>query len=145
MNARFVLLLPIALLAACDKGAESSNIKIDTGGLKADVDLPGFARISEGMEIDGVKLYPGSKVSNISVDAKRKTDGRMTMRFSAPDERAKVSGWFAGQFRENGFAARTTPTGFAGTTKDGDWFTLDLTAAGAQTGGEFRLGKGQAS
>ena len=145
MNAKLVLLLPLAVLAACDKGAESSNVKIDTGGFKADLDLPGFSRISEGMEIDGVKLYPGSKVSNISVDAKRENDGRFTMRFSAPADRAKVGGWFAGQFRENGFAARATPTGFAGNTKDGDWFTLDLTAAGAQTSGEFRLGKGQVS
>jgi hypothetical protein len=154
MNSRLVLLLPIALLAACEKGepmrvtinkdgassTDNGRVEMGTDGFKADIELPGLASLGSKMKIDGVPLYPDSKVSGININDQ---DGRETVaiQFTSPADRAKVGEWFAGQFKDNRFEAAATPTGYAGKTGDGEWFALDLTAAGAQTRGEFRMGK----
>lgn len=151
MPGRSVLILPLALLAACDraeqpggKSGQETSVKIDTPGFKADIDLPFLNRISDRMEVAGLKLYPGSTIGGVEVAAaKNSNDDRVTMRFNAPADPAKVADWFQQQFAANKFEARRTPTGFAGTRADGDWFTLDLRAAANGTAGEFRLGERQ--
>lgn len=145
---RAALLLPLALLAACngrdEAGAkQQTSLKIDTPGFKADVSMPFLNRISDEMEVGGVKLYPGTTIAGVEVNARDTRNDRVTMRFSAPADQAKVTTWFQQQFTNNGFQTRRTPTGFSGNTNDGDWFTLDLKAGGAATEGEFKLGKSQ--
>ena len=93
--------------------------------------------------MDGVRLCPEAKVTNINIDGNEGQQGRVAVSFTAPADRAKVAAWYAGQLRKAQFAARQTPTGFAGETKDGNWFTLDLKDAGGQTAGEFKLGERQ--
>ena len=146
MNTRLALLLPLALLAACDSSdapaGDKPNLKIDTPGFKADISLPVLGRMSKNMDIDGVRLYPESRITGVEIDAKSgRDDGRFTLRFDAPADPAKVATWFQDQFAKHDFQAQRTPTGFAGTKADGDWFTLDLIQAGAQTRGEFKLGR----
>jgi hypothetical protein len=151
MTRRFTLLLPVAMLAACERNAErpantadGASLKIETPGLKADVDLPFVDALSDKMDVSGVKLFPGSKVAGVSVNAMNKDAGRVSMRFEAPADRAKVADWFGKQFAENAANVRATPTGFAGATKDGAWFTLALSdAPGGRTQGEFRIGEKQ--
>jgi hypothetical protein len=149
------MLTALALLAACDRKEDApveirsaekpgqSRLKIDADGFKADVNLPLAAMISDKMEIDGVKLFPGSKITGVDIDAKGQEDGRVTMRFEAPAPRDKVADWFRTQFAEQKFQARQTSGGFAGTSADGNWYTLDLKQGGGGTAGEFRLGKAQ--
>lgn len=152
MISRFALLLPIVLLAACEKGEpmrvtinsdgkeKVGNVEMGTAGFKADIEIPGLASLGRKMKIDGVPLYPESVVSGININDK---DGgeNVAIQFTAPADRARVGEWFGKQFADNRFQAKPTPTGYAGTTNDGDEFALDLTAAGAQTKGEFRMGK----
>ena len=108
MNARLALLLPIALLAACDRKGEKttveisagngsttisaapgkdSRLKIDAPGVKADINLPFMTMISDKMEIDGVKLYPGSTIAGVNINADDSDgghkDGRFALRFQA--------------------------------------------------------------
>lgn len=159
MAARLTLLLPIALLAACDKGeptrvtinagtngsapAEKGSVQLGGDGFKANIEIPGLAALGGRMEMDGVKLYPDAKVTNINIDGNEGQQGRVAVNFTAPADREKVAAWYAGQLKGAQFAARPTPTGFAGETKDGNWFTLDLKEAGGQTAGEFKLGERQ--
>lgn len=152
MKSRIALILPVILLAACDKGEpmrvtinsdgkeQVGRVEAGSGGFKADLEIPGLAALGRKMDIDGVRLYPDSKVSGININDR---DGRETVaiQFTSPADRAKVGDWFATQLKDNRFEAKATPTGYAGKTSDGDWFALDLTAAGAQTKGEFRMGK----
>jgi hypothetical protein len=160
MNARFALLLPIALLAACEKSEDPTRVSIrtgdvengaaaddgsvfsiDTNGFKANIQVPGLAGLSDRMKIDGVRLYPESRVSAVNI-AEAGESGGVTLQFTAPADRAKVGGWFADQFKENGFAAEATAKGYAGTTADGDRFTLTLADAPAgTTRGAFSLGE----
>ncbi|WP_327461299.1 hypothetical protein [Sphingomonas sp.] len=155
MYARLTLMTGLALLAACDRTNDApveirsaekpgqSRLKIEADGFKADVNLPLVSMISDKMEVDGVKLFPGSKISGVDIDAKGEQEGRVTMRFEAPAPRDKVAAWFQDQFTQQRFEARTTSGGFAGTSRDGNWYTLDLKEAGGSTAGEFRLGKAQ--
>lgn len=152
MKSRIALILPVILLAACEKGEpmrvtinsdgkeKAGRVEAGSGGFKADLEIPGLAALGRKMDIDGVRLYPDSKVSGININDR---DGRETVaiQFTSPADRAKVGDWFATQLKDNRFEAKATPTGYAGKTSDGDWFALDLTAAGAQTKGEFRMGK----
>ncbi len=164
---RIALLAPFLLLAACGEDSDpttvtvrassngngngqlvaepssESRLKIDTAGFKADIKVPGLGMIANNMDIDGVDLYPGSKLAGVNIQGgEGKDDGRFSMRFDAPADRAKVGAWFRDQFAENDFAARQTPTGYAGTKGDGNWFTLDLTPTpDGHTLGEFRLAK----
>jgi hypothetical protein len=158
MNKRFVLLLTLALIAACERQedqanvgigsgnagagtAEESRVKIDTPAIKADIKMPLLGMMSENMDIDGAKLYPGSKITGVNIDAGAGKDGLLTMRFEAPAGQAQVTKWFGDQFAQAEFKARPTPTGFAGEKADGDWFALDLKEANGRTQGEFKMGK----
>jgi hypothetical protein len=153
MNARFALLLPLVLVAACERKAENTqaagaatgaNVKIETPAFKADLDLPFMDALGDKMDVDGVKLFPGSKVAGVNVNAMREDAGRVSMRFEAPADRAKVADWFGKQFAANATQVRPTPGGYAGETKDGAWFTLDLKEGGnGRTEGEFRIGEKQ--
>lgn len=163
MNARFAFLLPIALLAACDRkgdkatveisagngstsikaapGAES-ELKIDTPGVKADINLPFMHVLADEMEIDGVKLYPGSKIAGVNIDARdgEEEDGRFSLRFHAPADRAKVAQWFTGQFAAHDFKMTLSGSRFAGTNDEGHPVTLDMRdSANGTTEGEIRI------
>lgn len=162
MNARFALLLPLAVLGACDRKGEGtaveirsnngstqitttpgkdSHLKIDTPGIKADIDVPFLGTLTEKMDIDGVKLYPGSKIAGININAdKGKDDGRLVLRFQAPAARDKVAQWFQQQFAANNFKMTLQGSRFTGTNDDGKPVTLDIRdSANGATDGEIRI------
>ncbi|NNM76868.1 hypothetical protein HJG53_08150 [Sphingomonas sp. ID1715] len=159
MFARLTILAALVLLAACDKGeptrvtinagsngtapANKGTVQVGGDGFKADIEIPGLASLGGRMKMDGVRLYPDAKVTNINIDGDKGDKGRVAVSFTAPADRARVAAWYVEQMRDAEFKARETPTGFAGETKDGNWFTLDLKEAGAQTLGEFKLGEAQ--
>lgn len=158
MFARLALLMPVALLVGCEKG-EPTRVTINTGnqtsekggkvevgssGFKADLSIPGLSAMGSHMDLDGVRLYPESKVNSIDVNGADAGESKVTLQFTSPADHGKVAEHFARQFKDGGFTARRTPTGFAGETSDGNWFTLDLKGAGAaSTIGEFKLGERQ--
>lgn len=160
MPARHLILLPIALVGACQKPAatieinsdngatkisaepgKDSRLKIDAPGLKADINVPFMGAISGNMDIDGVELYPESKVLGVNIDAdSNRDDGRFAMRFQAPAARAKVAEWFNKQFADNGFKMTLSGDRFTGTNDEGKPVTLDLReGANGATEGEIRI------
>ncbi len=56
-------------------GKDGGNIKIGGDGAAIDIDIPDFVdlNIEDDFDIDGVKLYPGSKVTKVDVDANDKS------------------------------------------------------------------------
>ena len=52
-------------------GKDGGNLKIDGGGAAIDIDIPDFVDldIESDFDIDGVKLYPGSKVTKVAYGA----------------------------------------------------------------------------
>ena len=162
MSTRLVLLLPIALLAACDRkgdGAaveirsgngsteisatpnQDSRLKIDTPGVKADIDVPFLGALTEKMDIDGLRLYPGSKIAGVHINADdAKDDGQVNLRFAAPAGRDKVSAWFQQQFDANDFRMTLQGSRFTGTNEEGKPVTLEMRdGPNGTTEGELRI------
>lgn len=162
MRTPILLLMPLALLAACERkgdgaaveirsGNGSTNItaepgkdsrlKVDTPGFKMDVSVPFMGALTEKMEVGGVRLYPGSKIAGVNINATdSKDDGRFALRFSAPATRDKVNQWFEQQFAANGFRMQLQGSRFAGTSDEGNPTTLDLRdAPNGATEGELRI------
>lgn len=159
---RLVLIAPVLFLAACSKGGDGTNfsinaktddgspvtaqangqsgqVSIDTPVFKADVKLPKFALDSAHMDLDGVKLFPGSKVEGVNVEGGENKDGSVRISFDAPADTGQVHGWFQKQMSDAGYTAKAEGNGFTGTTDEGNPFTLELQGAGGHTKGVMHL------
>ncbi|MDZ7893933.1 MAG: hypothetical protein U5M50_02565 [Sphingobium sp.] len=124
--------------AAGKDGAVSVNVP----GLQMKVDLPKIKLDADNFDMDGVKLYPGSKVTAIDVraddDAAGKDDGGVAIAFDAPGDPAKVQDYFLKAFKDKGLEARADGSGVSGKDEDGKPFTITLTTSGAgQTKGRI--------
>ena len=117
---RFAFLIPpMMLLAACGQGEEKKDktevsinagdehggvqitagkdgngrIKIGGDGAAIDIDVPDFVDldIESDFDIDGVKLYPGSKIASIDVNASDKGGAdKATVRLGFTSPAARV-------------------------------------------------------
>ena len=169
---RFAFLIPpMMLLAACGQGGDKkdqpevsinagdaqggvhisagkdgSRIKIGGEGAGIDMKLPDFANLDiEGdFDIDGVKLYPGSKVTTVNVDANArdgKDDAKVELGFTSPAAPAKAADWMAGEFAKKNIQVQRAGDTLRGTTKDGDDFKIDFGPDGANAKGKVTITK----
>jgi hypothetical protein len=167
---KLLYLLPLTLgLAACGTGNEpdkGTSVNIDATGkdgkkvaIKADgetgkvsLNVPGFdANIrlpkklldDSNFDIDGVKLYPGSKVETVDIKAdETRGKGRADVRigFSSPAEPAKVAGWFKEQFGKQSIEVGGDADTLTGKSDNGDAFTIELAATdGGTTAGTVSI------
>jgi hypothetical protein len=145
-----LLALPLTL-AACGPGGNTNisihdsdgdvNISTDDNG-QASIKLPGFDATvklpkmditGDNFDVNGVKLYPGSTVRDVNIDAhdgNGDKDGRVALKFEAPASLDKVQAWFRDAMAKHGFKVSPQGSGFAGTTDDGQPITLELEADG---------------
>ncbi|MGN6692093.1 MAG: hypothetical protein ACTHJU_14230 [Sphingopyxis sp.] len=128
-------------------GKDGSRIKIGGDGAGIDMKVPDFVDLDiEGdFDIDGVKLYPGSNVTTVNVDANAKdgTDrAKVELGFTSPAAPAKAAGWMAGEFARKGVQVTRTGDTLAGKTKDGDNFTISFAPDGANAKGKVLITKG---
>ena len=94
--------------------------------------------------ITSVKLYPGSNVTTVNVDANAKdnTDNaKVELGFTSPAAPAKASGWMAGEFAKKRVQVTRTGDTLAGKTKDGDNFTISFAPDGANAKGKVLITK----
>lgn len=157
-----IMLLPLSLLAlaACDepadhhaKGADISieardksdakvvvanadgstgRVSISTPIFSADLKLPKVTLGADDFDLNGIKLYPGSTVERIAVDASEKKGERsaVDVTFASPAEAAKVRGWFIERFKEKKMKVDVSDEAIAGKTDDGDDFVMQFEDAG---------------
>lgn len=156
-----LLLLPLAL-AACDgKGTsisinahsdEGDNavfamnngaVSVKSDGFEGSFKVPNIKMTAENFDMNGVKLYPDSTITSFNVDATdhpgdKKDEGKVTAAFTSPAALATVQAWFRDKLTAKGFKFGEKGNGFAGTTDDGERFTIDLSADGsAKTSGKM--------
>ena len=93
------------------------------------------------MDIDGLRLYPDSKVSGININADGdKDEGAFNLRFVAPAGRDKVAAWFQQQFDANDFKMTLQGNRFTGTSDEGKPVTLEMRdGANGTTEGDLRI------
>jgi hypothetical protein len=118
----------------------TGEVAIKSEGFSASVDLPQFKLDSGNFDIGGVKLYPGSKISGVNVNADSgEGSGKVDVSFTAPAAPDKVAAYFKDAFREKGVTTAQTGTSIAGTMADGDAFSIALTPDGDGTKGKINI------
>ena len=127
-------------------GKDGGNIKIGGGGAAIDIDIPDFVDmdIESDFDIDGVKLYPGSKVTTVDVDASDKNGADkavVKLGFTAPAAPTKAADWMAGEFAKKGIKIARTGDTLAGKDKDGADFRINFAPDGATAKGEVVIVK----
>jgi len=96
-------------------GKDGGNIKIGGDGAAIDIDIPDFVDldIESDFDIDGVKLYPGSKVTKVDVDANDKNGAdkaTVKLGFTSPAAPKKAADWMAGEFAKRALRSRAPAT-----------------------------------
>ncbi len=127
-------------------GKDGGNIKIGGDGAAIDIDIPDFVdlNIEDDFDIDGVKLYPGSKVTKVDVDANDKNGAdkaTVKLGFTSPAAPAKAADWMAGEFAKKGVKVTRTGDTLAGKDKDGADFRINFAPDGTNAKGEVVITK----
>lgn len=127
-------------------GKDGGNIKIGGDGAAINLDIPDFVDldIESDFDIDGVKLYPGSKVTTVDVDANdRNGTSKATVKlgFTSPAAPAKAADWMAGEFAKKGVKVTRSGDTLAGKDKDGADFRINFAPDGANAKGEVVITK----
>lgn len=160
-----IIAMPLLILSACaDNSGEKAekeaatgenltisadgdggNVSIKGGGISVSADLPGLDEIDANtdFDIDGVKLYPGAKITsfNLGVDGDRPEGKQGVVRFglSAPAAPATVLNWYSKAFAARGVTTSVKGSVLNGTSKDGDVFSISLTPEGSGSKGEIKI------
>ena len=128
-------------------GKDGGNIKIGGDGAAIDINIPDFVDldIESDFDIDGVKLYPGSKVTTVNVDANDKNGADkavVKLGFTSPAAPTKAADWMAGEFAKKGVKVTRTGDTLAGKDKDGADFRINFAPDGANAKGAVVIVKG---
>ena len=120
--------------ASVSVGGES-GMKIETDGFKAALDIPGMDMGGKDFDIDGMKLYPGSVVKGMKVDATGTGDaktGTVKVTFTSPAAPDAVLAHAETEAKREGFTAARA--GLAMTGSDGKDKALEVRVAAADGG-----------
>lgn len=159
MRAALFMLSVAMPLAACGSGgdgtavsftannssgtiSESGQVEIDAPGFKGNFAMPAMNLNARNFDIDGVHLYPGTKIATMNVDAgEGRGEGKVTVNFRSPADVATVRGWLAQQFAKAGKEVAVAGDKLVGRTDSGDEFTIDLKAIANETDGVVKVGE----
>jgi hypothetical protein len=148
-----VLLLLVQLLAACNihsknPAAEDENVSIraDESGqiafnlpmIEGRVKVPSLVMHNGNIDIDGVRLMPGSSVTGFNVNAGHQ-GAIVQMTFTAPASPDQVRSYFVDQFRKQGVDAAIADDAVSGKSKDGDPFVIEVSPAANGSQGRIEI------
>ncbi len=125
---------------AIDADGKTGQVKVQIPGFDANLKLPKMMLDHSNFDLDGVKLFPGSKVRSVVVNADKGDKAKVRVSFDSPGDPAKVRDWFKNGLVEHEMEFAETPAGFSGKTGDGDPFVITLSpATGAATSGTIDI------
>ena len=112
---------------------ESGQIEFNLPMAEGKVKVPASMMHNGKVDIDGVKLMPGSSVTGFSVFAGDK-GSTVTMAFKAPASPDDVRSYFVNEFKKQGGEAALNGDAVQGKTRDGSAFKIDVSpdASGSQ-------------
>jgi hypothetical protein len=150
---RFALFLAVPLLAGCNvhsknpaSGDENVSIHADESGniafnlpiAEGHVKLPSMMMRNGNIDIDGVKLMPGSSVTGFNLDSHDK-NANVEMSFTAPAAPDEVRSYYVEQFRKQGVEAAIAGDSVTGTSKDGNPFVIQVSPAANGSQGRIQI------
>ncbi|MGW8137290.1 hypothetical protein [Sphingomonas zeae] len=124
-------------LASVD--GKSGEVKLDLPGFSGAFKLPKVSLEADNFELNGVHLYPGSKIRNVDVGNGR--DKAFTMTFDSPADPATVRDWFRDKMGQADFTLTDQGGALVGRTAEEKPFRVDLSPAGSnRSTGTITLG-----
>ncbi|MEO5867817.1 MAG: hypothetical protein ABIS14_01510 [Sphingomonas sp.] len=117
--------------------AKSGEMSINAPGFSGKINLPKIRLDADNVDLNGVHLYPGSKVAAMKIDAHddgklgKDDGGTVKISFESPAGPDTVRAWFENKLSHAGFTVHDDGTGLSGTTDEHKPFTLDLSPDGA--------------
>lgn len=153
INGSVLIAVGMTALAACGKSSGESAVAIDMNSAAAvgnvAISVPGFdakVRVPTGImghgdfDIDGVKLYPESKLTTFKFNVDDSdTRGQkversvIKMGFRAPADVSSVTSWYKAQFAAKSLNITQLATGISGKTRDGGDFLIALAPGASGT------------
>jgi len=134
-------------VASSSGGAVASSLSIDADDFKANLEIPGMSFGSNHLDLDGMKLFPGSTVKGMHVRATDRGSnqrGQMVLNYSSPAAPLVVAQHMADQARKAGFTLTANTTALvSGTKRDDDAskdFSMTLAPAASATSGSATSG-----
>ena len=121
------------------QGGADGKVKFDVPFVKGELSLPAGVMHNGDVDIDGVKLMPGSKVTGFSVMAGDGKDDRVDIGYNAPKPPQAVSAYFIGEFARTGATAEMQGNAVVAPTKEGNKVTITVEPDGAGTKGMVSL------
>jgi hypothetical protein len=117
---------------------ENGNISFNLPIAQGQVKVPSGFMHNGDVDIDGVKLMPGSKVTGVNVDA-HDSGATVDMSFTALAAPDQVRAYFVDQFKKQGVEAAIAGDAVTGKSKDGSPFTIQVTPAANGSQGRILL------
>ncbi|TRW14130.1 hypothetical protein [Glacieibacterium frigidum] len=127
--------------ATVSVGGES-GMKIETDGFKAALDIPGMDIGGKDFDIDGMKLYPGSVVKGMAVNATGKGDAKTStvkVTFTSPAAPDAVLAHTEAEAKREGFTATRSGLGLTGSDGKDKSIQVRVAAAGKGSTGTLTL------
>jgi hypothetical protein len=125
--------------------AKSGAVEVALPGAKLSLDGVGKLMGESNFDLDGTKLYPGSKIETLDVrafDSDKDEAGRARVHvaFLSPAEPGAVKSWFLKELGKRGGKVAEKDGALTGETQKGSDYRITLAAAGAgQTRGEILI------
>ena len=118
---------------------DTGKVAVNLPGFDANTNLPKVVMKDSNFDLDGVKLYPGAKVSSINVKADKsdgEDDAHVQIVYTAPAAPKAVRDWFVKAFADKSVVTKLDGESLIGTTRDGTPFTMNFADAkgGSTTG-----------
>jgi hypothetical protein len=148
---RIAFLLALPLLAGCNvhsknpaKGDDNVSIRADENGniafnlpiAQGQVKIPSGFMHNGDVDIDGVKLMPGSSVTGFNMDA-HDHGATVNVSFTAPASPDEVRSYFVDQFKKQGVEAAIAGDAVTGKSKDGSPFVIQVSQAASGSQGKI--------
>jgi hypothetical protein len=126
----------------------SGSISVKTPVFSGNVNIPGLDLGTGNTEFDGIKLYPGAKVTHMQMGGF--TDdhtGKVEVIFDAPAAPQAVHDYYANALKEQGYslteAKAADAISISATKEDEESLALALTRSGNATHGKMTISGGE--
>ena len=142
---RSAILVILPLLAGCNvhsDGDDNVSIHADQSGniafnlpiAEGKLKIPGNFMHEGDVDIDGVKLMPGSSLTGFNLDSHNDVSN-VDMSFTSTASPDEVRSYYVDQFKKQGVDAAIAGDAVTGKSKDGSPFTIQVApAANGSTG-----------
>ncbi|MDX3883292.1 MAG: hypothetical protein QHC65_02635 [Sphingomonas sp.] len=109
--------------AAASSADNGGQVSLDIPGFSAKVDVPATSLGSDDMDIDGLRLYPGTRVTGVDVKAAGDASANsVRISYASADAPDKLKAYYEAAAKDKGFTS-------AASTREGAADVLNLTNA----------------